>query len=358
MSNLTKEELRSALISHGISDLPPQSAKKSELLALYEEHIEPVENGLDGFSSEEEIEINSSPSKRTSNASKVTKISQSSKASKSSLSSKSPKKGKINSSEEDSELDIDSLDDDELFRLLKENGVEVGPIVSSTRPFYKKKLALVLGGGDSHLNTSNGDYYSDTEPETEPEDEQPSATATKQEDVSDSPPKKSITRSKVQISPTKADLESPFNASGIRQRFTQDELDTGSSLTPTPRRSIHSYKVTETTRQVITRDRDGKETKDTHHTIERTENQGINSENMSSSSSPSKISSTLYLLLKMIFLLLIVFVVYVMLTTPDGGVTPVDQIVDAINSAQKVPNEGNDLGDRVKAPDASNVADV
>lgn len=31
------------------------------------------------------------------------------------------------------DLDIDSLNDDELFTLLKENGINVGPIVGSTR---------------------------------------------------------------------------------------------------------------------------------------------------------------------------------------------------------------------------------
>ena len=72
-------------------------------------------------------------------------------------------------------VDIDALDDDRLFQLLKENGIDVGPIVSSTRPFYKKKLALVLRG-ESMVNISNGDGYSDTDPETEPEDNQPAGT--------------------------------------------------------------------------------------------------------------------------------------------------------------------------------------
>ena len=148
MSTLTKEELRNALINHGVSSLPPLSAKKDELVALYEEHVAPLENGSGDFSSDDEISINRSPSKRASTASRLTKVSSTSKLSKSS--SKSPKKSKKSVTEENSltvdGVDVDALDDDELFRLLKENGIDVGPIVSSTRPFYKKKLALVLKG--------------------------------------------------------------------------------------------------------------------------------------------------------------------------------------------------------------------
>ena len=74
-------------------------------------------------------------------------------------------------------------------------------------------------------------------------------------------------------SPTKSSISSSsilINNSGLRQRPVNDELDTG-KLTPTPRRSIHSYKVTETSKQVITRNRDGTETKDVYRTVERTE---------------------------------------------------------------------------------------
>ena len=177
MSTLTKEELRNALINHGVSSLPPLSAKKDELIALYEEHVAPLENGSADFSSDDEVSLNMSPKKRASAASRLTKVSSTSKLSKSS--SKSPKKSKKNMTEEDSltveGVDIDALDDDQLFKLLKDNGIDVGPIVSSTRPFYKKKLALVLRG-ESMVNISNGDGYSDTDPETEPEDDQPAGT--------------------------------------------------------------------------------------------------------------------------------------------------------------------------------------
>ena len=35
--------------------------------------------------------------------------------------------------------DIDALDDDDLFEKLKENGIDVGPIVTSTRPFLPEQ---------------------------------------------------------------------------------------------------------------------------------------------------------------------------------------------------------------------------
>ena len=177
MSNLTKEELRNALINHGVPSLPPLSAKKDELVSLYDEHVAPLENGTGDFSSDDEVSLNISPTKRASTASRLTKVSSTSKLSKSST--KSPKQSKIVVTEEESltvdGVDVDALDDDELFSLLKENGIDVGPIVASTRPFYKKKLALVLKG-ESMVNTSNGDEFSDTDPETEPEDDQPAGT--------------------------------------------------------------------------------------------------------------------------------------------------------------------------------------
>ena len=71
-------------------------------------------------------------------------------------------------------IDIGSLDDDQLFEMLKKNGVEVGPIVASTRKFYEKKLSAALAGETATAsNGTNGTKeFSDTEPEDE-EEEQP-----------------------------------------------------------------------------------------------------------------------------------------------------------------------------------------
>ena len=173
MASMTKEELRNALVAHGVTDLPPQSAKKDELIALYDEYVAPTANGSAEFSSDDEVVLNSSPTKRASNISKASKVSSTSKASK--ASTKSPKK---KSQSDDDDIDIDALDDDELFEKLREFGVEVGPIVASTRPFYKKKLAMVMKGesmnqtnGSNGTNGTNGAEFSDTDQETEPEEE-------------------------------------------------------------------------------------------------------------------------------------------------------------------------------------------
>ena len=169
MSSLTKEQMRNALISHGVTNLPPQGAKKEELVALYEEHILPVANGAGDFSSDDEVSLKPSPSKRASTASKASRVSNVSKASKS---SKSAKKAV----EEDSMIvdgvDVSALDDDELFEKLKEHGISAGPIVDSTRKLYQKKLVLVLKGETVNTTNGKGVEYSDTEEEKEEEEEE------------------------------------------------------------------------------------------------------------------------------------------------------------------------------------------
>ena len=67
-------------------------------------------------------------------------------------------------------VDIGSLDDDQLREMMVKNGLEVGPIVASTRKFYEKKLGLVLSGTPSNGHAKE---YSDTEPEEDEEEEQP-----------------------------------------------------------------------------------------------------------------------------------------------------------------------------------------
>ena len=175
MSSLTKEQMRNALISHGVTNLPPQGAKKDELLALYEEHVVPVANGAADFSSDDEVSLKPSPTKRASTASKASRVSNISKASKS---SKSPKKAVVEDSMIVDGVDISALDDDELFAKLKEHGISAGPIVDSTRKLYQKKLVLMLKGETA--NTTNGKEveYSDTEEEEEEEEEEEPAAVT------------------------------------------------------------------------------------------------------------------------------------------------------------------------------------
>ena len=110
------------------------------------------------------------PSKRASNVSKGKQSSSSRK------SQGSPKKTPMKVLEEsvdiEMNIDIPALDDDQLFEMLKKNGVEVGPIVASTRKFYEKKLSAALAGENATNGTNGTKEFSDTEPEDE-EEEQP-----------------------------------------------------------------------------------------------------------------------------------------------------------------------------------------
>ena len=44
------------------------------------------------------------------------------------------------------DFEVSSLSDEELFQHLFQLGVEVGPIVASTRKFYRNKLQNILNG--------------------------------------------------------------------------------------------------------------------------------------------------------------------------------------------------------------------
>jgi len=271
---MTKEELKNALINHGLSP-PPASAKKEEFVAMYEEHVAPIDQDAGEFSSDDEVTL--SPRK---------KVSQSS--AKSTSSSKASKKGRKSASggdqgEESSlvvgDLDVDSLEDEELFNLLKENGIAAGPIVASTRPFYKKKLALILKGesmnGTANGSANGGDAFSDTEPEDEEED-QPSAV------ISPKVETRTSTRSRVSSSSKKSNksaTQSPPASeprTGLRKRINiADEIDSSLSRnTPTPRRSIHTYKITETTRTTEVLNKDGVQSRDTERILERSQSAG------------------------------------------------------------------------------------
>jgi len=267
--------------------------------------------------------LNTSPSKRASTASKASRVSSASKASKSG--SKSPKKKVSEDSVAVDGVDIEALDDDELFEKLKENGISAGPIVASTRKFYQKKLALVLKGEAANTSNGNGAEFSDTDPEDE--SDQPGATTTTKK------------------SPAKSLKGSVFKeAVGLRSRGGQDKVDTGDGkLTPTPRRSIHSFKVSETTREVITRNKDGTETRNIQRTVERSENGRV-------VSSQSGCMKYLLLLLKAIALLAVLAGLYLAFTYKND--TPIDQIIDAVNHAQAEANQEKAL------PEASNIGDV
>jgi len=65
-----------------------------------------------------------------------------------------------------SEDELTALSDDDLFLQLKEHGVNAGPIVASTRPFYERKLFSMIFGQPEPSNEyseveDDEDYYED-----------------------------------------------------------------------------------------------------------------------------------------------------------------------------------------------------
>jgi len=346
MASLTKEELKLAIVNHGLSP-PPPSARKEEFLAMYNEHIAETNDQAGEFSDDE---VTLSPRKR---------ISQSSAKSKSSSASKSPKKGVVEAlktTEETSliagDIDVDKIDDADLRRLLQENNVDVGPIVNSTRQFYKKKLALILRGENGTLNgtmngtsngTSNGEF-SDTEPESEPEDDQPSGVVYPQEAA--------VTRSRSSGSKVVSKTEnSPSEMkSGLRKRLNiSDELDSSSLRhTPTPRRSIHTYKVIETTRQVVEVGTDGVEKRDITRTLTKTEDKG--DLDMAASSGKSGFFSLRKIILLSLLILILIFV-FVYINKTKSGMS-VEKIMASVEKSLK-GSTGGSGGSAPPAPQPS-----
>ena len=102
--------------------------------------------------------------------------------------------------------------------------------------------------------------------------------------------------------------------------------------------------MTETTKQVVPRNKDSVNNRDIQHIIERRESQGDKAALISSVKSGSSSMSIICLLLKSIIFLSILFVIYMVATSSTEGVTPVDQIMEAINSAQVPPTTGVESG--------------
>ena len=127
MASFTKDELRSVLTNHGV-ELPATSAKKEELIALYEEYVEPLERSKGEFSSDDEEVVLATKTKKTSRKS-GTPVRPSAPASD---------KSQIIIEEVLSEENVDDLSqltDDQLAARLRQHGVDVGPIVGKQPPF-------------------------------------------------------------------------------------------------------------------------------------------------------------------------------------------------------------------------------
>lgn len=293
MASLTINDLKNELINHGI-ELPPSSSKKEDYVQLYEKNIPGGEKTKIDFSSDDDevtFPVEGKVSKK-----RVSRKSEGING-HADENGETLKQGKL--TEENSlvvgEINVATLTDEQLASKLKEFNISVGPIVDSTRAVYRKKLAITMrelmnekanvtieANGIKQTNgithdtidgeLQNGEYSADDEelldkapPKENSEDEQPSLQV--RPSVTPTPPGKETKNSVSNRSASRTSSIAKAKAaiSDVRQRFTGSTNEanvTDGRYTPTPRRSIHSYKVTETTRETVTKNKDGTTSRD------------------------------------------------------------------------------------------------
>lgn len=163
-SSLTKDKLKSELLAHNV-DLPSGNQTKDVYVQLYLKNLTAQNKQrvtaatLDAFSSDEELPPPVVSSRSRSSGRKATR--------------------KTDKARPD-ELDVTLLSDEGLRDELLKHGVDVGPIVASTRKLYEKKLQKLLDDGPAqplkpqlvvteiqvnHNGNSESDLYSDKEDE-------------------------------------------------------------------------------------------------------------------------------------------------------------------------------------------------
>ncbi|KAK5613092.1 hypothetical protein CRENBAI_001679 [Crenichthys baileyi] len=158
-SILTKDKLKSELLAHNV-ELPTGNPTKDVYVQLYLENLTAQNKkhvtaaALDAFSSDEELPPPVVSNRSRSSGRKATR--------------KSDKPHPEN-------VDIMSLTNEGLRNELQKHGVNVGPIVESTRKLYEKKLQKYLDDGPAqlypteiqvnHNGSSESEIYSDKEDE-------------------------------------------------------------------------------------------------------------------------------------------------------------------------------------------------
>ncbi|XP_026219192.1 thymopoietin a [Anabas testudineus] len=169
-SVLTKDKLKSELLAHNV-ELPSGNPTKDVYVHLYLKNLtaQNKKHGtattLDAFSSDEELPPPVVSNRSRSSGRKATR-----------------KTDKVRPDE----LDVTALTDEGLRDELLKHGVNVGPIVATTRKLYEKKLQKLLDDGPAqppqpqlvlteiqvnHNGNSESDLYSDKEDEVTPEPE-------------------------------------------------------------------------------------------------------------------------------------------------------------------------------------------
>ena len=361
MASMTKEELRATLTNHGI-ELPAANAKKEELVALYEEFVQPVESSKGEFSSDDE-EVIISEKKKTSRKA-ATPVKTATSVNKSQIVIEEVVTESANGVFVE---DVTKLSDEELGVRLRQLGVDVGPIVDSTRFIYEKKLAKLLGpaSGDSSVvngstmsesaaadessvvdtSVRNGEFSADEEPVDDDDESQPSVVIRK----AATPLRRSARTS------SKAATNSPSSpevGTSLRQRFTggidaTDAAGREGRFTPTPRRSIHSYKITETTTETVVKSPDGNVTRDFEYRKETSQS--------TDEAGGSKMSTIFSILTKLFILLLlggVAFYLYTNYADQLGLVIGADKPVETPEAQPEVADA------REPAPDQASITNI
>lgn len=139
-TEFSKEQLRSALISHNV-ELPPGESRKEVYVDLYLKHVR-NKNSADFSSDDEDLAQNDTEEE--------------------------------DQEEEADMVDLGALTDDQLKKQLLRYGVKAGPIVGSTRALYERKLKRLMAHPlQSRVNgTRHAAKYSDSEVDEGEDDEE------------------------------------------------------------------------------------------------------------------------------------------------------------------------------------------
>ncbi|KAM8976304.1 LEM domain-containing protein 1 isoform 2-T2 [Pelodytes ibericus] len=138
-SQLSKDQLKSILISHNVS-LPPGDQRKAVYLQLYLKHVFSKDKETAEFSSDDEDIMSENDLLPVEDQEENAK----------------------------DKMDVKSLNNIELKEQLQKRGVKPGPILPSTRSVYEKKLQHLIDLRIEENGHGEDDRYSDSEDEGSP----------------------------------------------------------------------------------------------------------------------------------------------------------------------------------------------